>query len=95
MGIRTNPVKTATGRIGDKQNSDMPKRRQPERRQLRSYRRQMANFAILTICHRYDCRFGVTPFCLSPIRLVTVLTCIPFMLLYDHAINVIVCSVVV
>ena len=34
-------VKTATGRIGDKQNGDTPKRRQPERRQLRSYRRQI------------------------------------------------------
>ena len=34
-------VKTATGRIGDKQNGDTLKRRQPERRQLRSYRRQI------------------------------------------------------
>ena len=45
-------VKTATGRIGDKQNGDTPKRRKPERRQLRlrSYRRQivkMAKFASL------------------------------------------------
>ena len=28
------PVKTATGRIGDKQNGDTPKRRQPDRRQF-------------------------------------------------------------
>ena len=38
-------VKTATVRIGDKQNGDTPKRRQPERRQLRSYRRQIVKIA--------------------------------------------------
>ena len=32
-GIRSK-VKTATGRIGDKQNGDTPKRRQPDRRQF-------------------------------------------------------------
>ena len=38
-------VGSATGRIGDKQNGDTPKRRQPERRQLRSYRRQIVKMA--------------------------------------------------
>ena len=38
-------VKTATSRIGDKQNGDTPKRQQPERRQLRSYRRQIVKMA--------------------------------------------------
>ena len=41
----TATVNTATGRIGDKQNGDTPKRRQPERRQLRSYRRQIVKMA--------------------------------------------------
>ena len=41
LGMKWIQVKTATGRIGDKQNGDTPKRRQPERRQLRSYRRQI------------------------------------------------------
>ena len=40
------PVKTATGRIGDKQNGDMPKRRQPDRRQFgHNYQQQIVEMA--------------------------------------------------